>query len=81
MKRIDIRSPADGIVDQMSVFTVGGVINTAEPLMVIVPQDEQLVIEAKIAPQDIDQARSHTAADRCASRRSTSAPRRASTAP
>jgi HlyD family secretion protein len=59
LTRIDIRSPADGIVDQMSVFTVGGVINTAEPLMVIVPQDEQLVIEAKIAPHDIDQARSH----------------------
>jgi HlyD family secretion protein len=59
LKRIDIRSPADGIVDQMTVFTVGGVINTAEPLMVIVPQNDQLVIEAKIAPHDIDQARAH----------------------
>ena len=59
LKRIDIRSPADGIVDQMTVFTVGGVINTAEPLMVIVPQNDQLVVQAKIAPHDIDQARSH----------------------
>ena len=59
LKRIDIRSPSDGIVDQMSVFTVGGVINTAEPLMVIVPQDDKLIVEAKIAPQDIDQVRSH----------------------
>ena len=62
LKRIDIRSPADGIVYQMTVFTVGGVINTAEPLMMIAPQDDQLVVEAKIAPHDIDQARSHTEA-------------------
>ena len=59
LSRVDIRSPADGIVDQMTVFTVGGVINTAEPLMMIVPQDDRLVVEAKIAPHDIDQARSH----------------------
>lgn len=59
LKRVDIRSPADGIVDQMTVFTVGGVINTAEPLMMIVPQNDKLVVEAKIAPHDIDQARSH----------------------
>ena len=57
LARMVIRSPSDGIVDQMSVFTVGGVINPSEPVMVIVPQDEALVIEAKIAPGDIDQAR------------------------
>lgn len=62
LKRIDIRAPSDGIVDQMSVFTVGGVINNAEPLMVIVPQDDKLLVEAKIAPQDIDQVRSHKVA-------------------
>jgi HlyD family secretion protein len=62
LTRVDIRSPADGIVDQMTVFTVGGVVNTAEPLMMIVPQDDLLVVEAKIAPHDIDQARSHKAA-------------------
>ncbi|MEQ1669779.1 MAG: HlyD family type I secretion periplasmic adaptor subunit, partial [Hyphomicrobium sp.] len=59
LQRVDIRSPSDGIIDQMSVFTVGGVVNTAEPLMVVVPQHEKLAIEAKIAPQDIDQVRSH----------------------
>lgn len=59
LKRIDIRAPSDGIVDQMSVFTVGGVVNTAEPLMVIVPQNDKLMIEAKVSPHDIDQVRSH----------------------
>ncbi len=59
LKRIEMRSPVDGVVHQMSVFTVGGVVNTAEPLMLIVPEGDKLVIEAKIAPQDIDQARAH----------------------
>lgn len=59
LRRIELKSPVDGTVHQMSVFTVGGVINTAETLMLIVPDGDKLVIEAKIAPQDIDQARSH----------------------
>lgn len=58
LKRMDIRSPADGIVDQLAVFTVGGVIGSTEPIMVVVPQDDRLVVEAKLAPRDIDQARS-----------------------
>ena len=37
------------------VHTVGGVINPGEPLMLIVPDPQILVIEAKVAPQDIDQ--------------------------
>jgi HlyD family secretion protein len=62
LKRVDIRSPADGIVDQMSVFTVGGVVNSSDPLMVIVPQNDTLIVEAKIATHDIDQVRSHKTA-------------------
>ena len=59
LRRVELHSPVDGVVHQMSVFTVGGVVNTAEPLMLIVPEGDKLVIEAKIAPQDIDQARAH----------------------
>jgi HlyD family secretion protein len=55
LKRIDIRSPQDGIVHQLAVHTVGGVINAGEPLMLIVPEGDELTVEAKIAPQDIDQ--------------------------
>ena len=54
LKRIDIRAPIAGIVHQMSVHTVGGVINSAEPVMMLVPQGDKLVIEARILPQDID---------------------------
>ncbi len=63
LRRIDITSPADGLVHQMSVNTIGGVVNTSEPLMLIVPEGDRLLVEAKIAPQDIDQARSHQLAN------------------
>ncbi len=59
LRRIDLKSPVDGLVHQMTVFTVGGVINPADPLMLIVPEGDRLLIEARIAPQDIDQARAH----------------------
>jgi HlyD family secretion protein len=55
LKRIDIKAPQDGIVHQLAVYTVGGVISAGEVLMYIVPQTDGLTIEAKIAPQDIDQ--------------------------
>jgi len=54
LKRSDIRSPQTGIVHQMSVHTVGGVVTQSEPIMLVVPEGEALVIEAKVAPQDID---------------------------
>jgi len=54
LRRMDIRSPETGIVHQLTVHTVGGVVNAGEQIMLIVPQQDALVIEAKIAPQDID---------------------------
>jgi HlyD family secretion protein len=55
LKRIEIRAPQDGFVHQLAVHTVGGVINAGEPVMLIVPQADSLVVEARLAPQDIDQ--------------------------
>jgi len=55
LKRIDIRSPQGGIVHQLTVHTVGGVINAGEPLMLIVPQADLLLVEARVSPNDIDQ--------------------------
>lgn len=62
LRRVDIRAPQDGIVHQMSVTTIGGTLNPGEPILQIVPQNERLVIDARIAPQDIDQARASRAA-------------------
>jgi HlyD family secretion protein len=55
LKRIDLVAPQDGTVFQRSVHTVGGVIQAGEVLMLIVPDSDELIIEARITPQDIDQ--------------------------
>ncbi len=59
LKRVDIRAPQDGIVHQLQVHTVGGVVappNAAsEPIMLIVPESDGLVVEAKARPEDVDQ--------------------------
>ena len=57
LKRIEIRAPISGIVHQLAVHTVGGVINPSEPLMLIVPQADRLIVEVRVNPQDIDQVK------------------------
>ncbi|WP_058636967.1 HlyD family efflux transporter periplasmic adaptor subunit [Aureimonas ureilytica] len=54
MSRTDIRSPATGTVQQMRVFTVGGVVRPGEPLLDVVPESNELSVKAKIPPSDID---------------------------
>jgi HlyD family secretion protein len=55
LKRIDIRAPQDGTVHQSIVHTVGGVIAAGTPIMLTVPDADKLIVEAKVAPHDIDQ--------------------------
>src|SRR5262249_13512315 len=55
LDHIEIRAPQDGKVHQLSVHTVGGVVTAAEPLMLIVPETDPLIVEVKISPNDIDQ--------------------------
>jgi hypothetical protein len=54
---IGIRSLQDGLVHQLSVHTVGGVITASETLMLIVPEGDELTVEAKVQTHDIDQLR------------------------
>lgn len=51
-QRSEIRAPMDGIVNKLFVQTVGGVIRGGDPLIEIVPVDQQIVIEARLRPQD-----------------------------
>ncbi len=53
LSRLTIRSPVRGIVKDVAVTTVGGVIPPNGRLMQIVPLDEQLLIETRISPRDI----------------------------
>jgi HlyD family secretion protein len=55
LRRLDIRAPQSGVVHQLVLHTRGGVISPGQPLMHIVPQDEGHVVEANVAPGDIDQ--------------------------
>ena len=54
LRRIDIRAPQDGVVEQSNVHTVGGVITAGDTIMLIVPQTDDLQVEAKVNPHDID---------------------------
>lgn len=54
LRRVDIRAPQDGMVLQSTVHTVGGVVTAGDTLMLIVPQTDDLQVEAKVNPADID---------------------------
>ena len=59
LKRIDMRAPQTGTVHQLTVHTIGGLVIPSEPAMLIVPDADQLAVEVKIQPQDIDNVRLH----------------------
>ncbi len=50
--RTEIKSPVDGVVQDIKVNTIGGVIRSGEDVIQIVPQDDNLVVEAQISPAD-----------------------------
>ena len=53
MQQQTLLAPVDGVVQQLAVHTVGGVVTPAQRLMVIVPADSRLEIEAMVSNQDI----------------------------
>ncbi len=57
LDRIEIRAPTSGVVHQLSVHTVGGVIRAGESVMEIVPDSDDLQIEARLQPNEIDHVR------------------------
>jgi HlyD family secretion protein len=57
LDRIEIRAPTSGVVHQLSAHTIGGVIRAGDPIMEVVPDSDDLQIEARLQPNDIDQVR------------------------
>lgn len=57
LARIEMRAPQAGIVHQSTVHTVGGVIGAGEQIMLIIPESDGLVVEARIDPTMIDRVR------------------------
>lgn len=54
LDHIDIRAPESGYVVGMRVHTVGGVVRPGETLLELVPDKERLIVEARVAPDDVD---------------------------
>lgn len=55
LKHIDILAPQDGVVQDLAVHIMGAVVTPGTPVMTIVPVQDHLLAEVRIAPQDIDE--------------------------
>ena len=55
MQRIEIHAPISGYVHELNVHTIGGVVSPGETLVTIIPNDDNLIVEAKLAPKDVDE--------------------------
>ncbi|MFZ4541456.1 MAG: HlyD family type I secretion periplasmic adaptor subunit [Rickettsiales bacterium] len=53
-RRVDVTAPLDGTITGLSVHTVGGVVQPGAVLMYLVPSNDRMIVEARVAPQDID---------------------------
>lgn len=53
LARTRVRAPVDGIVNRVHINTIGGVANPGDPLVEVVPEGDNLLIEAQIRPEDI----------------------------
>ena len=53
VSRTDIRSPVDGIVNEIAINTVGGFVQPGERLLDIVPMEDALLVEARLKPSDV----------------------------
>jgi HlyD family secretion protein/epimerase transport system membrane fusion protein len=54
LQRIEIRAPRSGIIQGIKFHTVGGVVRPGDIIMEIAPQDDDLVVNARVLPTDID---------------------------
>jgi HlyD family secretion protein len=57
LDRIEIHAPTSGVVHQLAAHTIGGVVRAGDAIMEVVPDSDDLQIEARLQPNDIDQVR------------------------
>ena len=53
LERSEIRSPVDGVINDVQINTVGGFVNAGQKIMEVVPAGEKLLVEARVQPRDI----------------------------
>ncbi|MGC2781016.1 MAG: HlyD family type I secretion periplasmic adaptor subunit [Bradyrhizobium sp.] len=61
LDRIEMRAPNSGTIHQLAIHTIGGVIKPGETVMELVPDSDELQVEAHVQPKDIDHV--HTGQD------------------
>jgi HlyD family secretion protein len=54
LRRTELRAPQAGVIHQSIIHTIGGVIGAGETVMQLVPQDEALLVDVRVAPTDIE---------------------------
>ncbi|MBN8989902.1 MAG: HlyD family type I secretion periplasmic adaptor subunit [Rhizobiales bacterium] len=54
LRRIEIKAPVSGTVQQLKMFTIGGVIRPGDPILDIVPSSDTLVVRSRVLPIDVD---------------------------
>ena len=57
LERIELRAPTSGLIHQLAAHTIGGVIRAGDPIMELVPDSDELLVETRLQPNDIDQVR------------------------
>ncbi len=57
LDRIEMRAPVSGVIHQLAAHTIGGVIRAGDTIMEVVPDSDDLQIEARLQPNEIDQVR------------------------
>lgn len=55
LDRIEIRAPTSGVIHQLAAHTIGGVIRAGDTIMEVVPDADELQVETRLQPNDIDQ--------------------------
>ena len=53
VNRTDVIAPTDGVINQVMVTTIGGVVDAGMPIVELVPLDDTLLVEAEVLPSDI----------------------------
>jgi HlyD family secretion protein len=54
LSRTEVKAPEDGVVTDLRIHTLGGVIGAGAPLMDLVPRQDRLIVTARLRPEDID---------------------------
>lgn len=54
LSRMDVRAPVAGLIYDLQIHTIGGIIASGAPVMSIVPEDDDMMVEIRIPPADID---------------------------